>query len=316
MTLTQLSYIVAVDNFRSFAAAAKQCFVTQPTLSMQIQKLENELGILIFDRSKQPVSVTEIGSKVINQARIILQESARIKDIISIESKEITGSFKLGIIPTIAPYLLPMFIEEFVTKYPRLKLIIDEIQTHQIIEKLKKDELDAGILATPLNDTDINEMPLYYEPFAAYVSSGHRLYDNEKIKMSDLSIEDLFLLKEGHCFRDHTIQICKDYGENRNDMTVSRQFNFEGGTLDTLMRLVENNFGMTLIPYLAINEFVLNNRLNYIRYFEDPVPKREISIVFHRAHLKKHIIELLAGEIKAVISEELLSKESSYIVGN
>ncbi|MGE5499416.1 MAG: LysR family transcriptional regulator, partial [Syntrophothermus sp.] len=201
ISIVQLSYIVAVDNYRHFATAAQSCYVTQPTLSMQIQKLEDELGILIFDRSKVPVTPTDIGKAVIEQARKILQETSRIQDIINIHSKEISGIFRVGVIPSVAPYLLPKFLESFLKKYPAVQLVIDEIQTHQILEKLRKEEIDLGLMATPLYQTDLIEKPLFYEPFVAYVGNGHRLFNKKKIKVDDLSSSDLLLLKEGHCFR-------------------------------------------------------------------------------------------------------------------
>lgn len=312
MTLVQLSYIVAVAKFKSFAAASKKCFVTQPTLSMQIQKLENELGTLIFDRSKQPVQPTYIGQKIIDQAHAILREKDRIFDIIQRESNEVKGTFKLGIIPTISPYLLPLFIENFSKKYPSLVLRINELQTDQIIEKLKNDELDAAIVATPLHSDQLIERPIYYEPFVGYVSKNHRLAKEKTIKPEQLEMNDLFLLKEGHCFRDHVLQICKYYGSHNE--SVLRSVSFEGGTLDTLMKLVDKNLGMTLIPYLAVKELKGTRRIKSIRYFENPVPKREISIVYHRAYLKKQIIDILEEEITKCLPEELLNKEQSFVL--
>lgn len=313
MTLTQLTYIVSVDNYKNFAAAAEHCFVTQPTLSMQIQKLEAELGVMIFDRTKQPAVPTDIGRQIIEQARLVLHEASRVNDIISVATKNVTGIFKLGIIPTIAPYLLPLFIEKFISKYTKLDLVIDEIQTHQIIEKLKKDELDAAILATPLSDPSIMERPIYYEPFVAYISENHELFTKDKIDAEDLSLKDLWLLKEGHCFRDHVLQICKSYLEQSPNN--ERTLRFEGGTLDTLKKLVENNFGMTLLPYLSLSEIEKTDKYKHVKMFNEPVPRREISIVYRRSKLKKHIIDLLEEEIKRSIPVELLNKENSVMVG-
>jgi len=200
----------------------------------------------------------------------------------------LTGNFKLGIIPTIAPYLLPLFIEDFLTKHTKLDLVIDKIQTHQLIEKLKKDELDAAILATPLNEPLYIERPIYYEPFVAYIS-------------------------EGHCFRDHVLQICKSYLQPES--SKGRTLRFEIGTIDTLMKLVEKNFGMTLLPYLSLPEIEGAGKHKHIRMFSEPVPKREISIVYRRSKLKKHIIHILEEEIKRVIPGELMNKENSIIVG-
>lgn len=311
MTLTQLKYIVAVDNQSNFASAAATCFVTQPTLSMQIQKLEEELDVIIFDRSKQPVTATDIGRKIIDQARTILRESFRIEDIIKSEKKTISGNFRLGIIPTVAPYLMPLFIESFVNKYDGLNLIIDEIQTNEIIAKLKKDELDAAILATPLSVPEFREVPLYYEPFVGYVSKGHKLYQKNRIQSAELDLEDLWLLKEGHCFRDQVMKICSSYISGNNE---NIKLKFDGGTLDTLMKLVEHNFGMTLVPYLLSEELKKGDQNKYLREFEPPVPKREISVVFQRAYLKKQIIEALIEEIKKSLPETVLDKESGFIV--
>ena len=312
MTIVQLSYIVAVNDEKSFAKAAQKCFVTQPTLSMQIQKLEEELGVIVFDRSKKPVAPTEIGTKLIEQARVIIRERERINDIIRAENEEINGTFKLGIIPTIAPYLLPRFVENFTKKYKAVELIIDELQTEQIIDKLKRDDLDAGLMATPLYIKEITEQPIFYEPFVGYVSQTHKLYKSKKINPEDLDIHDLFLLKEGHCFRDHVLQICKSYGNNRHPNI--RTVNLEGATLETLMKMVDKNISMTLIPYLAMKEIEDTERMKHVRKFNKPIPTREISIVYHRAQLKKHLIELLVNEIKLSIPKELLKNKSEYVV--
>lgn len=312
MTIVQLSYVVAVNDSKSFAKAAEKCFVTQPTLSMQIQKLEDELGVIIFDRTKKPVAPTEIGEKLIEQARVIIREKERVYDIIRQETEEISGKFKLGIIPTIAPYLLPRFVEGFTKKYNAVELIIDELQTDQIVDKLKRDELDAGIMATPLYVKEITERPIFYEPFVAYVSKSHKLYENKKINPEDLDIHDLFLLKEGHCFRDHVLQICKSYGDNRHPNI--RTVNLEGATLETLMKMVDKNISMTLIPYLAMKEIEGTDKMKYVRKFNKPVPTREISIVYHRAQLKKQLIDLLVEQIKISIPRELLELKNEFVV--
>ena len=311
MTIIQLSYIVAVDNYRSFAKAAEKCFITQPTLSMQIQKLEDELGVLLFDRSKQPVKTTDIGLKIIEQARVVLDEFSRINDVIDLEKKEIVGTFKIGIIPTIAPSLLPLFIQKIVTKYDKLEVIINELETNAIIQKLKSDELDAGIVATPLGKDDIVEEPLYYEPFVGYLSKEHRLWKKKKLSPGDLLFDDLFLLKEGHCFREQVIKICSKHMEDKKDS--SRNINFEGSNLDTLKKMVEKNFGMTLMPYLSTVEMKNTENHKRIRLFEPPMPIREISIVFQRAKLKKHIIDIFVNEIKNSVPRKLLNKEGTLL---
>jgi len=312
MTITQLKYIVAVNNYKSFVKASEKLFITQPTLSMQIKKLEEELGVLLFDRTKMPVIPTEIGQKIIEQAEIVISETKRIHDIIDDESNEISGKFRLAIIPTIAPYLLPKFVKAFIENNKDLELTIDELQTDQIINGIKKDEIDAGIVATPLSNKEIIEMPIYYEPFYAYVSRKHNLFEKEKISNKDLDINDIWLLKEGHCFRDQVINICSQ--NEKKPFSKKRILNFEGATLETLVKMVENNFGMTMIPALMAREIMSSEKSKLIREFKNPIPKREISIVFRRSFLKKKIILKLENEIIKHLPKELKNKRSGYIV--
>jgi len=312
MTLTQLYYIVAVDNFRHFGTAAEHSFITQPTLSMQIQKLEEELGVLIFDRGKQPIVPTEIGEKILKQARTILQESERLQNIVESETGEYTGTLKIGIIPTIAPYLLPSFLQSFIEKYPNLELIIDEITTSDILTGIHKDLIDVGILALPVNDQDITERMLYFEPFVAYVGKKSPLYKKNKVDVDDLSTNDLLLLKEGHCLRGHALKLCKSTEKEWSQ--GKRKILFESGTLDTLKKLVEQDFGITLLPFLAIKDLESKEKIALVREFNPPVPKREIGLVFSKAYLKRHLIEALAEEIINVIPNNLLSKENSIIL--
>ena len=312
MTKTQLEYIVAVDNYKSFIRASEKMFVTQPTLSMQIKKLEEELGTTLFDRSRAPVATTEIGQKIIAQARNVISENNRIFDIISEESDQITGKFRLAVIPTIAPFLLPLFLESFVKNNKGLELTIDELQTEEIITGLKKDEIDAGIVATPLGNKEITESPIYYEPFYAYISPKHPLFRKEKISSKKLNVDDVWLLKEGHCFRDQVINICS---QNKNENPAKKSLlNFEGATLETLIRMVENNFGMTFIPYLLGKELSATSKERFIREFKNPIPKREISIIFQRSFLKRKIIYKLHEEIVKYLPSELINKKSGYIV--
>ncbi len=312
MTLAQLDYIVAVDNFRHFATAASHCFVTQPTLSMQIQKLEEELGVIIFDRSKQPVVPTDIGIKIIRQARTILQESERLQNIIDSETGEFKGTLKIGIIPTIAPYLIPLFLESFVKKFPGIELIIDEITTKEIIRGLNKDLLDVGILALPINAPDLVEHPLYYEPFVAYISKKNSLFKKNKIDVDDLSRDDLLLLREGHCLRGHALKLCKS--SDKEWRQAERKILFESGTIDTLKKLVEQNFGITLLPYLAVKDIESEEKKSLVREFNPPVPKREVGLIYSKVFLKKHFIDALTEEIMKVIPKSLLEKENSLIV--
>jgi len=312
MTLAQLYYIVALDKFRHFGTAAEHCFVTQPTLSMQIQKLEEELGVLIFDRSKQPVVPTDIGAKVIRQAKVILQESERLQNTIDTETGAFNGTLKIGVIPTIAPYLIPLFLRAFVEKYPGIEIIIDEITTKEVLRALHKDLIDVGIIALPANIPDFIEQPLYFEPFVAYISRKHKLYSKDKIDVDDLSRDDLLLLKEGHCLRGHALKLCRS--SEKEWRTNERKILFESGSIDTLKKLVEQNFGITLLPYMAVKDIQSKEQLSLVREFNAPVPKREIGLIYSKTLLKKHFVEALAEEILKVIPKSLLEKENSLIV--
>ncbi|MBI9069887.1 MAG: LysR family transcriptional regulator [Salinivirgaceae bacterium] len=210
MTLVQLEYIIALDTHRHFINAAESCFVTQPTLSMQIKKLEEELDILIFDRTKQPVEPTLIGKKVIEQAKTLIKGKGRIADIIANTRNDISGELKIGIIPTIANYLVPLFVPKLAEKYPDLDIYIEELMTHQVVESLNNGTIDLGIVATPLSEDGINEIPVYYEPFVLYVSEQHKLFQEKTISSRDLKLDEMWLLSDGHCFRNHVINLCGD----------------------------------------------------------------------------------------------------------
>jgi len=295
MTITQLQYVLAVAEYKNFTLAAQKCFVTQPTLSMQIQKLEEELNIQIFDRTKKPIQLTEIGIKIVNQAKNIVNESDRIQDIIDQQKGEFGGEFRVAIIPTVMPTLLPMFLNNFIKKYPKINLVIEELNTDEIISKLKKGLLDAAIAATPLNEDSIKEIPIYYEPFVGYFPESHKNYELKKITTDDLSIDDILLLQDGHCFRDGILNICK----NKNIQT-DKNFHLESGSFETLIRLADEGLGYTLLPYLHTLNLSDKEKLK-LRYFTDPQPAREISILFPKNELKLHIIEAFKNTIDGVI---------------
>ncbi len=307
ISLIQLSYIAAVHKTKNFGLAARSCFVTQPTLSMQIQKLEEELGVIIFDRSKKPVQTTIIGKKIIEQAQLILQEVARVDELIKAEKGELTGEFKLGTIPTLAPYLIPLFIRSFSQKYPKVQLIVEELQTAQILERLKEDELDAGLLVTPLNIKGIIEKVLFYEPFVVYLSENHPLQKLKKITENDLDLDDVWLLSDGHCLRSQILKICE---KKSGERTKGKNVKFESGNLETLKQLVDQNLGCTLLPYLAINKMPQTEIEAKIKVFKAPVPTREVSLAYNRSFLKKGIIEALGKEICASIPRKLKSNPS------
>lgn len=312
MTLAQLSYIVAVDNYRHFGLAAENSFVTQPTLSIQIQKLEEELGVIIFNRSCQPIEPTEIGEKILRQARIILRESEKLQAVIESETGEFGGTFRLGIIPTAAPYLIPLFLRSFTEKYPKVELVIQEITTPEIIRQINKDAIDAGILALPINDTGIINMPLYYEPFVAYIPKEHNLSAKKILLESDIPLKELLLLNEGHCLRGQILKLCNASERDWDD--TSTRILFESGNLDTLIRLVQQNFGLTLLPFLTVYNSNLDNSKAVIKRFKDPQPRREMGIIHSKAYLKKHLIKALAKEIKDCLPSELNNYNNENVI--
>ena len=295
MTITQLQYVLAVAEYKNFTLAAQKTFVTQPTLSMQIQKLEEELGVLIFDRNKKPIILTEIGKKIVEQAKSIVDESERIKDIVHQQKGFIGGDFKLGIIPTIMPTLLPMFLKNFIKKYPNVHLKIEEQNTAAIIKKLKDGHLDAAIAATPLEDDHIKERVLYYEPFMAYIPEGHRLGHSKKIDIADLNIDDILLLEDGHCFRNNVINLCKAPRGHIQD-----HFEVESGSFETMVRLANEGLGMTLLPYLHTLE-LRETEKQHLHYFNDPAPARAVSLVYYKSELKMHITGALSDVISGII---------------
>lgn len=305
MTLTQLTYLVAVDTHRHFSKAADHCFVSQPTLSVQLQKLEDELGVQLFDRSRSPVVPTELGKQIIQQARQVLREAALIREMANMEGSEIRGTLNIGIIPTLAPYVVPLVMPVFMMEYPLVQLTFHELLTAQVVDGLEHDMLDAGLIATNENVRHMQIRHLFTEPFMAYLSDGHRLKGRQLVNVGDLSLDDLWLLKEGHCFRDQMLKVCSDGSQACG---VNRSVLFESGNLETLQKVVDQAGGMTLLPYLAtlyLSDELVENR---IRPFRDPVPRRQIQLVYHRADLKKRIIEAFVDILMAELPEELKTR--------
>ena len=295
MTITQLKYVLAVAEHKNFTLAAEKCFVTQPTLSMQIQKIEEELSIQIFDRSKKPIQLTDIGQKIVNQAKNIVNEADRIQDIVEQQKGFIGGEFRLGIIPTIMPTLLPMFLNNFIKKYPKVKLIIEELNTEEIITKLNNGHLDAAIAATPLMEEKIKEIVLYFEPFVAYIPESHHNFQKEEIEVSDLNLDDILLLQDGHCFRDGILNLCKSQGRNEFN-----HFQIESGSFETLIKLADEGLGTTLLPYLHTLDLKESDKLK-LRHFKEPKPAREVSLIFPKSELKIQIIDALRNTIAGVV---------------
>lgn len=295
MTITQLKYVLAIAEHKNFTKAAEKCFVTQPTLSTQIQKLEDELDVQIFDRSKKPIELTDVGLKIVQQAKNIVDESNRIQDIVDQQKGFIGGEFRLGIIPTVMPTLLPMFLKNFIKKYPKVHLKIEELTTEEIITRIMDGHLDAAIAATPLEQERIKERVLYYEPFVGYIPNDHRLKNKNKIDISDLDLSDMLLLEDGHCFRDGVLNLCNVFKTHEDD-----RFQLESGSIETLIKLSNEGLGMTLLPYL--NTLDLNDNMTAnLHYFNEPSPAREVSIIYHKNELKLQIIDALYNVISGVV---------------
>ncbi|MFN3377947.1 MAG: LysR substrate-binding domain-containing protein [Runella zeae] len=309
MTFVQLEYLVALDTYRHFATAAENCFVTQPTLSMQIQKLEDELGVKLFDRSKQPVVPTEIGEAVIRQARVLLREALKTREIVDEHRGIVAGEIRVGIIPTLAPYLLPLFLANFIQKYPHVKVKIKELTTENLLAKLNKDLIDVGIVATPLHDERVFEEPLFYEEFVAYVSENEVAYQKEFLLSEDIDLSRLWLLEEGHCFRGQILNIC----ELRKQNPVNRNFEYESGSIETLKRMVESYGGVTILPELSLAD-LSETQLLQVRQFHNPKPIREVSLVTLRHHLRRGPIEAMKAEILAVIPEKMKQPHQRKLV--
>jgi len=309
MTLTQLRYLVAVDKYRSFVAAAEHCGVSQPTLSMQLQKLEESIGVKIFDRSRHPIFPTETGEKIIRQAQVIIAESNRMRELLREEKGEISGELNVGVIPTVAPYLLPDVLTGFIGKYPNLRLRIWEHTTDRILQDLKNGRLDCGLLATPLRDTDLEVKPLYYEPFVAYVSEKSPLSQKKLLTSEELAGERLWLLNEGHCMRGQVMNLCA-YQYNR---TPDGDFEYNTGSVEMLKRMVDINSGATVLPEMSILGYD-GDRMDRVRYFKPTEPVREISLVTSPNFVKKIGISALMNEIRLVVPERYKTDKKKKVM--
>ena len=301
ITLTQLGYLVALERYGNFGQAAKACHVTQPTLSMQIKKLEDDLGVVIFDRSMQPIKPTPIGQKILDQSRVVISQTAVIEELISEAKDEISGELRLAVIPTLSPYLLPLFLSKFQSSYPKMRLIIEESRTSVIIESLKRNKLDVGLLATPLGEESLVEHPLFNEPFYVYAAKDSALSKLENIKDEDLKNENLLLLAEGHCLREQTLRVCR---QSRLKNPKVGDLQFASGSLETLCRLVENGHGYTVIPDLARRWE--SRRSGTVVAFSEPIPTREVSLVVHHSFVRSRLLEKLIATIKSCLPPEIL----------
>lgn len=308
MTLSQLEYIIAIDTYKNFGKAAEKCMVTQPTLSMQVKKLEQTLDIVIFDRSRNPIVPTKIGAAIIEQARIILREGKKVEELIKEHKRIVAGNVMIGIIPTIAPYLLPYFLGPFAKQYPDIKLEIKELKTEEIIDLLKKDLLDAGILATPLHEPNIFEQPLFYEEILLYVNPKHNFFNVEYIEPKELMSADMWMLTKGNCFRDHVINLCKS-----NEAQPLANLRYESGSIETLKKMVDVEGGYTLLPELAALELPAKEAKR-LKNFASPIPLREVSLVFARKAAKRKLLDSVANVILGELPQEIKDKSRGHLV--
>lgn len=304
MNIQQLEYIVKLYQYGNFAKAAEHCFVTQPTLSMMIKKLEEELEVIIFDRNKNPLEPTEAGMKIIQKAQQILNEIEELKNLPAAGKNSTKGKIKIGIIPTIAPYLLPLIVDSFSKKYPDIVLEIQEITTDEIIDYIRKSIIDIGILATPLNKEDILEKKLFIEKFYVYTSDKNVL-KKKHIHQKDLKKEKLWLLREGHCLRNQVLEICQPQSFS--------SIQFIAGNLDTIIKLIDFHGGTTIIPELML-KYLSKQQLKKVISFEKPVPAREISIVQSKLFIKEHLINILYDHIIQIMKNELAQTEKIKIL--
>lgn len=299
MTLVQLKYAVTLEKVKNYAIAATELIIAQPTLSLQIQKLEKSIGISIFDRTTNPISVTNEGKEFLKQARVVLAESEKLEYMFSQKGDSIAGDLRLGIIPTVSSSLLIKILPILNSKFPDLNLRIFELPTNQIIQKLENNEIDAGILATPLENKKIKEYPLYYEPFRVYIPSSIKIKSKE-MSMEDLQNYEMIVLGEEHCFRSQALKVCKNKSYGR----------IEAGSFETIKKLVDNNLGLTLLPHF---EEVTNK--NQLRDLKDPIPAREISLVTNQSFYKMNLLKAIKTEILNLIPKEFHTKKNYHIMG-
>jgi len=307
VTLQQLEYIIAIDKYRHFVTASEKCFVTQPTLSMQIKKLESDLDVTIFDRSKQPIIPTLLGSKIIEQAKEVIFQSKKINEIIVNDKNAVNGELSIGIIPSLSPYLLPLFIGKISKKYPDLNISVTEMLTEDIILALKNDDLDVGILVTPLNEKGIFETSLFYEEMKLYVNPNHKFANSASINPNEIATDNLWLMSKGNCFRTQVVNLC-DYNSKLEEQ---KHFKFESGSLETIINLVNIEGGYTILPELASKN---NTKTGILKSFTNTKPLREVGLAFSRTNVKSKLLEILEHEIIESIPKHMIEKGKGEVV--
>lgn len=308
ISIIQLEYAVALDTHRNFSKAAEFCHVTQPTLSIQFKKLENSLGVVLFDRSRNPIIPTEFGVVFLQRARRILRELNQLSEEVNFMKEDISGEISIGVIPTIAPYLVPAFIGEFAQQYPEVKIRVEEMLTYNIVKELEKDKLDVGLIIGPMNSDAIEMNPLFYEEIQVYLNSSHPLLENSELDIWQLQSKELWVLGKGHCFRDQILNLCTLRNEEN-----SRNIRYESGSLDTLKRLVDVEGGFTLVPELAVNTLSAEEK-NRIRRIKGVKPLREVCLATARTFCKSKMIDLLAAFISESVPKSMLQKDRGRVV--
>ena len=296
MNLQQLSYLVALDTHRQFGLAADKSCVSQPALSVQVQKLEEELGVLLFDRTQRGAEPTAVGAKVIAQARLVLREAQLLRELVQVEKGEVVGELRLGVIPTLAPYLVPRFLVGLTTAYPELRIRVDELRSEEIMQQLKDHRLDVGLLVTPLDDRQLRELPLLDEPFLLLASATHPLAAQATVQPADLQQPGLWLMQQGHCFRNQVLNLC-------SPLSPTGAITYESGSIETLKELVRRHHGYTLVPELAMLDELDDNPL--IKRFEAPAPVREVSLVVHHGFVRATLLTALRDLILASVPARL-----------
>jgi LysR family hydrogen peroxide-inducible transcriptional activator len=304
LTLQQLRYLLALDDHRHFGRAAAACFVAQPTLTTQLKKLESHLGAQLFDRKSSPICPTPLGAKVIAQARVIMAEVSGLEALLSTETSTMAGTYQLGIIPTLAPYLLPLFIQSFSERFPEIRLVIKEMQSEQIMEGLRRNQLDLGLLVTPLEEKQLREIVLFYEPFLIYASPDEDILQQSPLLPDHVQQKDLWILEQGHCFRNQVLNLCTYQPDlsasplRESVVRPSKSFTFQAGSIETLKNLVRNNLGYTIIPEMSVNP-ALDAKL--VKRFAEPQPAREVSLVVNKTFAREQLLIELRKAILEVI---------------
>lgn len=303
MTLQQLQYIVAVADTGQFSKAARQCHVTQPTLTMMVRKLEDELGVTMFQRKAQPARPTAEGEALIDQARVVLREAGQLKDLVKELRTGTTGMFRIGIIPTLAPYLLPLFLARFADDHPGTRLAIDERKTSRILKALRTGQLDIGILAGPVAGEDLESITLFHEPFLAFLPAGHALLKQKRIARKDLRKAPLWVLSEGHCLRNQALSVCQHPSSAGHDNIL-----YSTGSIETLKRMVTSGSGMTLVPELSVTDEEKN-----VRRFMAPEPAREVVLVVRKPFVRRKAVEALVAAIRASVPKRFRTLEKEVV---